>query len=187
MGAHSSHTQGRARPTLPKSAHLRCPWSRSKTLTWGSSLEDEHKGPKAQEAEKEPHGATCPAAKVNAPGLGRCSTGRGWGEGANEGPELISGCTCDAAHTGSHWAAQPRTPPLPCTSKEGGPGRCLHLDKHASGQKVRLHRPQGLPRSLGSVQLWVPGTIRVQVGEAPVPRTTPSHNLERQLCAQRVT
>lgn len=117
MGAHSSHTQGRARPTLPKSAHLRCPWSRSKTLTWGSSLESEHKGPKAQEAEREPHGAACPAAKVNAPGLGRCDTGRGWGEGANEGPELISGCTCDAARTGSQWAAQPRTPHFPVRAR----------------------------------------------------------------------
>lgn len=187
MGAHSSHTQGRARPTLPKSAHLRCPWSRSKTLTWGSSLESEHKGPKAQEAEREPHGAACPAAKVNAPGLGRCNTGRGWGEGANEGPELISGCTCDAARTGSQWAAQPRTPHFPVRARRAALGGASIWTSTPPGRRCGCRGLRGLPRSPGGVQLWVPGTIRVQVGEVPVPRTTPSHNLERQLRAQRVT
>lgn len=96
------------------------------------------------------------------------------------------------AASGLHSPAHPLDP---CRCKEGGPGRCLYPDKHASRQKVRLQRPQGAapaacspePRSLGGVQLRVPGTTRVQAGEVPAPRTPPSGNLERQLRAQRVT
>lgn len=122
MGARSSHTQGQARPTLPKAAHLCCPWSGSKTLTCGSSLEGEHKGPAH--------------------------------------PRYPVGARKVALGGASIWTS---TPP---------------------GRRCGCRGLRGLPRSLGGVQLCVLGTTRVQMGEVPVPRTTPSNNLERQLRAQ---
>lgn len=96
------------------------------------------------------------------------------------------------AASGLHSPAHPLDP---CRCKEGGPGRCLSQDKRASQQKVQPQRPQGAaptacspePPSLGGVQLWGPGSTRVQAGKVPAPRTIPSGNLERQLRAQRVT
>lgn len=62
---------------------------------------------------------------------------------------------------------------------------CLHLDEHASGQKVRLQGLRELPRSLGGVRPCVLGTTRVQMGEVPVPRTTPRNNPRKAApCAQ---
>ena len=88
------------------------------------------------------------------------------------------------AASGLHSPAHPR---YPVRARRAAPGGASIWTSMPLGRRCGCTGLRGLPRSLGGVQLWVPGTIRVQVGEVPVPRTTPSHNLERQLRAQRVT